>query len=1094
MRLLLISLLIFVSISSHSQIVINEYSAANFDDFADNYGDNEDWFELYNSSAATINLNGYYLSDKEDNLTKWQFSSDVNINPNEHLIVFCSGRNEINGNNIHTSFKLHQTKNNEWIILTDPDGLTVVDSVFIRPCLTNSSRGRMNYTDDTKAVFTNPTPGAINTNGFVDYSSTPTFNPIAGIHAAPINVSITADPGNTIYYTTDGSLPDDSDNLYNGPIAINNTTVLKAVAYSNDPDILPSFMEYGTYFIGVSHSMKILSISGRESDNLANPELYELIAGGQQIEPNGTFEIYNSDGSLFDKARGEFNEHGNDSWAYAQRGFDYITRDQFGYNYAIKGEVFNDIDRDRFQRFIVKCAANDNYPFSYGSSGAHIRDAYVQSLSQVANLRLDERSHESCVMYLNGEYWGVYELREKVDDLDYTDIHYDQDSVAFLKTWGGTWVDVLTDDQDPNTVVNSWDDIRNYITGNDMAIQANYDYAKDRYNVGSLIDYYILNSYTVNADWLNWNTAWWKGLEEDGDKKKWRYALWDMDNTFDHGANYTNIPNTDPDADPCDAETLGNIGGQGHIPIWNALIQNEEFFDDYINRWSNLSNSYLSCEFMIQHLDSLIGIIEPEMQDQIDTWGGTYNEWMDNVNFMKDFMNERCTFLNAAIVDCYDVEGPFDVTIVIEGIGEVDFNNFFDINQTNTPFSGEYFGGINIDFSVANGNFSYYEIVSNENYNYNETDTDFSLELQGDITIIFYFDANEITFLVEPTGSGNISIDGTSITSFPYTQSYIDNSNIMLGAQPNLGWEMGYWSSTNHSFSPTTTDENVNIIANNSDTVVLHLNQQTFDITYILEPSNADIEFLINGNNISTFPYTTTEFYGTNISLEAKSNINWEFLYFTSNNGGYISGQSISPLQGFSVNKSDTITIYYDANIFYDVSYQVFPEGSGQIRVQNINIEDSTITYPYMENVNLEAIPTNGWRFSHWDYQNNKINPDENAVYSNFTVESPDAIRANFKELFEVFVPNSFTPANDDNMHNTFEVSIFSIEGVNYEFEVFNRFGETIFYSNDETISWDGSYKNGGQVPSGVYIYTITVESLMTGKTFQKKGSITLLR
>jgi len=110
MRLLLISLLIFVSISSHSQIVINEYSAANFDDFADNYGDNEDWFELYNSSAATINLNGYYLSDKEDNLTKWQFSSDVNINPNEHLIVFCSGRNEINGNNIHTSFKLHQTK------------------------------------------------------------------------------------------------------------------------------------------------------------------------------------------------------------------------------------------------------------------------------------------------------------------------------------------------------------------------------------------------------------------------------------------------------------------------------------------------------------------------------------------------------------------------------------------------------------------------------------------------------------------------------------------------------------------------------------------------------------------------------------------------------------------------------------------------------------------------------------------------------------------------------------------------------------------------------------------------------------------------
>jgi len=696
-------------------------------------------------------------------------------------------------------------------------------------------------------------------------------------------------------------------------------------------------------------------------------------------------------------------------------------------------------------------------------------------------------------MYLNGEYWGVYELREKVDDLDYTDFHYDQDSVAFLKTWGGTWVDVLTDGQDPNDVETIWNDFRTYVQNNDMTVQANYDYVNDRYNVGSLIDYFLLNTYTVNADWLNWNTAWWRGLNEDGDKKKWRYALWDMDNTFDHGANYTGIPNNGPDADPCDPESMGDVGGQGHIPIWNALIENEDFFNDYINRWSNLSNSYFSCEFMIGHLDSLIGIIEPEMQSQIDLWGGTYDEWMDNVNFMKEFMNERCAYLNAAIVDCYDVEGPFNLTIVIDGIGEVEFNNYFDVNETNTPFNGEYFGGIDIDFSVASGNFSYFEIVSNENYNYNETDTDFSLDLQGDATVIFYFDANEVTFLVEPTGSGNMSIQGNSVTSFPYSQGFVDNTNLLLGAQPNLGWEMGYWSSTNHSFSPTTTDENVNTIINSADTIVLHLNQKSFDITYIIEPSNANVELLLNGNEVSSFPFTTTEFYGTNINLEAKSNLAWDFSHYTSTNG-YISGQSISSIQSFSVDKSDTITIYYDANIFYDVSYQVSPTGSGQIRAQDIYVEDSTVTYPYLQNVNLEAIPSNGWRFSHWDYQNNIINPDENATYANFTVESEDVIRANFKELFEVYVPNSFTPANDDNLHNTFGISIYSVEGVEFEIEIFNRFGESLFFSNDENVSWDGSYKNGNQVPSGVYIYMLKVKSNMTGKTYQKKGSITLLR
>ena len=229
-------------------------------------------------------------------------------------------------------------------------------------------------------VFENPTPNTANANAFNDYSSTPSFSPMPGIHNASVNVTISADPSATIYYTTDGSLPDNSDNMYTGPISINTTSVLKAVAYSNDPNILPSFMQYGTYFIGVTHPLRILSISGRESNDNNDPELFELIAGGQQIEPRGTFELYEADGTLIDKARGEFNEHGNDSWAYAQRGFDYITRDQYGYNYAIKGDLFNDKERSKFQRLIVKCAANDNYPFSYGSSGAHIRDAYVRIL------------------------------------------------------------------------------------------------------------------------------------------------------------------------------------------------------------------------------------------------------------------------------------------------------------------------------------------------------------------------------------------------------------------------------------------------------------------------------------------------------------------------------------------------------------------------------------------------------------------------------------------------------------------------------------------------------------------------------------------
>ena len=129
-----------------------------------------------------------------------------------------------------------------------------------------------------------------------------------------------------------------------------------------------------------------------------------------------------------------------------------------------------------------------------------------------------------------------------------------------------------------------------------------------------------------------------------------------MDNTFDHGANYTDIPSQGVNADPCDPESIGDTGGQGHIPIWNALLNNDEFFTDYINRWTDLSNNYFSCEFLISHLDSLINLIEPEMPRQIDRWGGNYNTWQSNINNMRDFIEERCEIINSGILDCYEDE------------------------------------------------------------------------------------------------------------------------------------------------------------------------------------------------------------------------------------------------------------------------------------------------------------------------------------------------------------------------------------------------------------------------------------------------------
>ena len=183
--------------------------------------------------------------------------------------------------------------------------------------------------------------------------------------------------------------------------------MVKAVAYSTNGSIPSSFIDYHTFFIYDSHTIPILSVSGDSVAVLIEDGVRTLGSwwNGTPHEPLGTIEWFDKNGILINKGSGEFNKHGNDSWAYDQRGFDFVMRDQFGYNYALKDDLFYTKDRDEYQRVIVKAAANDNYPASFGGSGAHIRDAYIQHLSQISDLRMDERSSSNCILYMNGRYW-----------------------------------------------------------------------------------------------------------------------------------------------------------------------------------------------------------------------------------------------------------------------------------------------------------------------------------------------------------------------------------------------------------------------------------------------------------------------------------------------------------------------------------------------------------------------------------------------------------------------------------------------------------------------------------------------------------------
>ena len=688
--ILFIAFFVFISgINLRAQIVINEFSAANYNNFLCSNNDYEDWVELFNAGAAAVNLDGYYLSDRVANPTKFKIPAGYTIPAKGRLVIILSGLNTTIGGFLHADFKITQTDVKEAIVLASPGGSIIDFHEITIPNQKNHSYARV-PDGGPWGIATNPTPGNPNSSPYIKYAETPDFDIPAGYYPAPQMVTLTTPEGNSVMrYTLDGSEPNASSTLYTGPISINSTKILKTRTFSNDSKILPSHTEMNTYFIGnvSKHSLKIISISGDQID--------ALLAGNSGLKPEGTFELFDENGAFLDECTGEFNKHGNDSWAYAQRGIDYISRDQFGNDAEIKNKLFPHSDRDKFQRVILKAAANDNYP---SAGGAHLRDAYCAELSQRAGMDLDERSVEFVVLYVNGNYWGIYDMREKVDDSDYTDYYYnlDEDEIDFIKTWGGTWAEYGT--------TANWNTLRTYILNNDMTDPVKFKYVADRLNLLSLADYFILNIHTVCKDWLNWNTSWWSGMDAKGNSQKWRYTLWDLDATFGHYINYTNIPNVNANADPCDVDKLGpNSDPQSHTDVLAKLFLNKDFYNLYINRYADLNNTYLSCKYMSDLLDEMVSKIAPEMPRHTARWGGNVAGWQNNVKTMKDFINSRCIEIENGLVDCYQLKGPYELTVIVLPQGSPNNVLVNTLVPTQYPYVGKYYGGTDLNFSAIAG-------------------------------------------------------------------------------------------------------------------------------------------------------------------------------------------------------------------------------------------------------------------------------------------------------------------------------------------------------------------------------------------------------
>jgi gliding motility-associated-like protein len=1109
-----------------AQVVINEFSCSNKDAYLDNFGEYEDWIELYNSGATTVDISGYFLTDKRGNRGKWAFPSGTNINAGAHLRVFASSLDQ-NTAPLHTNFKITQMKQ-EYIILSSALDTSLVDSIRIDvPVQKNHSYGRATDGANTWKIFTNPSPNSSNNNvtAYDGYALRPIFGPSPGFYTAAVSLSMnTATAGLSIRYTIDGSEPNGSSLLYNGPINISNTSLIRAKCFSTNPLILPSFTESNTYFINENHQFPVLSVGSKDFNDLFDEVSDEIVSSFEYYDANKQFQF---------ELEGDFKGHGNDSWAFDQKGIRFYARDQYGYANKIDYPIFPTSNRTDFDVLIIRNSGSDNYPggsIVYGRPTCHLRDGYIQSLADKHQLNVDTRKYQPCIVYLNGQYWGIYEMRERID-ADYTDYYYGQEEkwLDMLEYWGG--LDVRYGDP----LANDWNNLYNYMNNNNLANSAAYNTVLNEIDEMSFLDYFIVNTHIVNTDWLNWNTKWWRGIDPP-DPTGWRYTFWDMDNVFNLGQNYTGVDNTTYLNDPCDPQSLfTNDPDVPHMDMFNALLDNPTFYDLYINRYADLLNTTLNCDTMLSHFDAMLAEITPEMPRQIARWGGTMNDWNYNVQLLRAEISGRCAVIDSLLIGCYQPTiGPKkDIAVQVSpaNAGQVKVNTIFPAAY---PWQGSYFSNVNLSFQAyANPGyvFDHWELFNHSASPSITSDSIFfSLNTADSVVAVFQLALSVSSNVVDDTctlgvGAINLSIAGGG-GPFSFYWSTNDTTQDINGLSAG-------------SYSVTVSDSQLNSLVQNfviTDNPGPQITVQS-DNDNCYAAAIGQIDITINGGN-APFSYlwsdgTTTEDRlallagGYSLTVTDGSNCTLTESINLAQDSFPVLSAVIQPITCFgaadgAVNTSVTggqapYSYSWSSSLGSNASINNLQEGLYYLTVTDIFsctvsymasltnplALEATFETNYAQNDNdgsLEAVLNGGTM--PYNYQWNDPNSQTTAVAAGlapglYQLTVIDSLGC--QRTFEVDLPlgdfkciqsvMTFTP-NGDAVNDTWELPC--LASMPHQVRVFNRWGQLLFQSNNYDNSWDGT-QNGQPLPDGGYFYTIEVTD-QNNKTYPLQGALNIVR
>ena len=561
-----------------ADVLISEFLSSNDSGLVDGNGNESDWIELFNAGDQAQDLAGWHLTDNGSDLGKWVFPNVAEsvLAPGEYLVVFASGDGvaDIAGN-LHTNFRL--SSSGEYLALTRPD--TTVVSEFGA----NGTDYPAQFTDVSygagvsgAAFFQTPTPGEANGAEFSGVVGDTVFSVERGYYTSSFDVEITTSTtGATIYYTTDGSNPEPGNGFtYSSPITISSTTNLRAAAFLDG--YIPTNIETQTYIFGsdvltqsvapAGFPSQFLPITADTIDYAVDPEIAldpiytdRLLEGLQDIPTvsltSTVDDIFGSNGIytnplddtlevptsveyiLADGTTGFQIDAGLRISGGASRipsrspkhSFSLRFRQEYGQG-RLEYELFEESLVTSFNSLQLRATYNNSlihFNNNQRNNATLIRDQFVRD-SLLAFGQDDAQHGEYTNLFINGLFWGVYNLHERGEAAHFSEYNGGEpDDYDALN--GGVAIDGN---------LNSWNALRA------AARNGTFEEVQERLDVDNFIDWVIIQEYVGNVDLQT--GANWRAAGGGPNNAKWRIYAWDSERSLEGVS--SGLPDTLTDA------------------------------------------------------------------------------------------------------------------------------------------------------------------------------------------------------------------------------------------------------------------------------------------------------------------------------------------------------------------------------------------------------------------------------------------------------------------------------------------------------------------------------------------------------------------